>query len=213
MARQQQTTLPYPGDGSSQLLAAYRASYHRWTSLIRSVTCDSSVPSIVDSLLHLLEQVPAFRAQCSRPFMILNEPWPQVKLAFEWVTTIDSTCEQPVKRIYQYQNLARSQSATYRSISSPKDYPYWPGTKAERNGHLSYLILGWAYLLCSRWVETLRESGEDVFMLQSGEINDTNFWEAVAIRPWQAGIVRGGKTFYAPWSLTSPDLVLSYVFA
>ena len=134
MAHQQQTALPYPGDGvcpsSHQFLAAYRASYHRWTALIRSVTCDSSAPSTVDSLLRILEQVPAFRAQYSRPFTILNEP-PQVKLAFEWVTTTDSTCEQPVKRIYQYLNLARSQSATYRSISSPEVYSYWPGIKAE----------------------------------------------------------------------------------
>ena len=217
MARQQQTTLPYPGDGvcpsSHQFLAAYRASYRRWTSLITSVTCNSSVPSIVDSLLYILEQIPAFRAQYSRPFMILDEPYPQVKMAFEWVTTTDSTCERPVKRIYQYQKLARSQSATYSSISSPEAYPYWPGIKAKRNGYLSYLILGWAYILCSRWVETLKDSGEDTFMRQSGEINDNNFWEVVAMRPWQAGIVRGGKTFYAPWSLTNSGVVSSYVFA
>ena len=113
MARQQHTTLPNPGDGvcpsSHQFFAAYRTSYHRWTSLIASLTCDSSFPSIVDSLLHILESIPAFRTQYSRPFMILNEPYPpQIKLAFEWVKTTDSTCEQPVKRLYQYLKLARS---------------------------------------------------------------------------------------------------------
>ena len=190
-----------------------RTSYHRWTSLITSVTCDSSFPSVVDRLLQLLEQIPAFRAQSSRPFMILNEPYPQVKLAFEWVTTTDSTCDQPVKRIYQYAKLARPQSATYSLISSPEAYPYWPGIKFKRNEHFSYLILGWAYLLSSRWVETLKDSGEDTFMRQSDEMNDNNFWEVVAIRPWQAGIVRGGKTFYAPWFLTFPLSVSSYVFA
>lgn len=140
-----EAVLPFFGDGvypsPRQFWSFYRASYKLWASM---VSHDSSNPSIVDSLLNILQRIPAFRAQPSKSFSILVEPYPLVKLAFEWVTTTDSACDKSVKRTYQYQKLARSQPVTYNFITSPEAYPFWPGLscQTERASFLPHLWVG-----------------------------------------------------------------------
>lgn len=216
MTSRRTSALPYPGDSvcptPHQFLVTYKSSYKYWTSLISSVRQNPSIPSIVDSLLDLLKRIPAFKAQHSKKFRILDGPCPQIQFVFEWVTAIDPTCGQPVKRTYHYQKLAIPQPVRYSLIQSPGAYECWPYLKDKEYGHLSYLVFGWAFLLASRWVETLKDSGEEVFLCQSEEINGCNFWDVVACRPWQAGVVRGGKVLNAPWSLTNHDSISPYVF-
>ena len=83
--------------------------------------------------------------------------------------------------------------------------PYWPGIGAEQAQYLSYLIFGWTYILSSRWVEILQDTEDKVFLRQSEKLHHHNFWEVVVGQHWQASIIRGEKTFYAPWSLTADD--------
>ena len=106
-----------------------------------------------DCILDLLRYVPAFHAQPSAAFSILDEPFPQVKYVLEWVTTTDSTCDQPVKRTYHQQILGIVKPMGYEFINTSEMCPYWPGIGADRAQYLSYLIFGWTYILSSRWVE------------------------------------------------------------
>ena len=216
MTSRNTSAIPYPGDSvcptPRQFLATYKSSYKYWTSLISSVRQNPSIPSIIASLLDLLKRIPAFKAQHSHKFRILDGPCPQIQFALEWVTAIDPTCDQPIKRTYHYQKLAIPQPVMYSLVPSPRAFECWPYLRDKEYGHLSYLVLGWAFILSSRWVETLKDSGEEVFLCQSEEINGLNFWDVVACHPWQAGVVRGGKVFKAPWSLTNHDLISSYDF-
>jgi hypothetical protein len=196
---------PYPGDGicptTLQLDEATRQGYEHWSNL----GLDTSIPCTTDCILDLLRYVPAFYAQPSAAFSILDEPFPQVKYVLEWVTTGDSSCDQPVKRTYHQQLLGIVKPMGYEFINTSEKCPYWPGIGADRAQYLSYLIFGWIYVLSSRWVEILQDTGEKVFLQQSKELNHHNFWEVVAGQHWQASIIRGEKTFYAPWSLRAND--------
>lgn len=200
---------PYPGDGicptSAQFYNTATVSHELWTSLASDAKDGTSIPSTADCVLDLLRYVPAFYAQRSKAFSILDEPFPQVKYALEWVTTTDTTCEQPVKRTYHQQILGILKPVDYCFINPSGFHPYWPGIGADRAPYLSYLIFGWTYIFSSRWVEILQDAGEKVFLRQSKELNHHNFWEVVAGHQWQASIVRGQNTFYAPWSLTAEN--------
>ena len=200
---------PYPGDGicptTLQFYEAARASYEHWSILGSDTRDNASIPCTANCILDLLRYVPAFYAQPSAAFSVLDEPFPQVRYVLEWVTTTDSTCDQPVKRTYHQQILGIAKPMGYEFINTSKMCPYWPGIGADRAQYLSYLIFGWTYILSSRWVEILQATGEKVFLQQSEELNHHNFWEVVAGQHWQASIIRGEKTFYAPWSLTADD--------
>lgn len=195
---------PYPGDSvcptPRQFFLAYRSSHKFWMSLISEVRRDPNTPSIIDSLLDLLRRIPRFQAQDSKAFLILDQPYPQIKLAFEWLTTTDPVCSQPVKRTHHYRKLTIAQPISYSFSQSHDADSCCPHINHEGYKHLAYLIFGWAFILSSRWAETLRQSGEDAFIHQSAEISDCNFWDVIARRPWQAGIMRAGKVFSSPWS-------------
>ena len=116
---------PYPGDGicptSVQFYNVARMSHKHWSSLGSDMTDCTSIPCTADCILDLLRHVPAFYSQRSKTFSILDEPFPQVKYAFEWVTTADVTCEQPVKRTYHQQILGIVKPVGYDFIYTPRD--------------------------------------------------------------------------------------------
>ena len=186
-------------------------SHEHWSSLGSDMTDCTSIPCTADCILDLLRHVPAFYSQRSKTFSILDEPFPQVKYAFEWITTTDVTCEQPVKRTYHHQILGIVKPVGYNFIYTPEIRPYWPGIGAGQGQYLSYLIFGWTYILSSRWVEILKDAGEKAYLRQSEELNHRNFWEVVAGQHWQANIIRGEDVFYAPWSLTADNAVPRHV--
>ena len=205
----------YPGDGICptipQFHEAARASYEFWSALGSNSRDDASIPCTADCILDLLHYVPAFYAQRSAAFSILDEAIPQVKYVLEWVTTTDLACNQPVKRTYHQQILGIAKPVTYEYINTSETCPYWPGIGADRAQYLSYLIFGWTYILSSHWVQILQDTGEKVYLQQSKELNHHNFWEVVMGKQWQTGIIRGEKTFYTPWSLTADDAAPQYV--
>ena len=216
MASRNTNAVPYPDDGvcptPHQFISTYRASYKHWTSLISRVRQDPSISSISKSLLDLLKRIPAFNAQPLRSFRILDGPCPLISCTFEWVTSIDPTCDRPVKRMYHHLKIAIPEPVKCNLISSPVAHARWSHLEGKDHRYLSYLVFGWAYLLASRWVETLLISGEEAFLRQSEEIDSYNFWDVVACRPWQAGVVREGKVFNAPWSLINDSSNSPYVF-
>ena len=206
--------IPYPGDGicpsTAQFENAVRAGYELWSSLGSDSIDDSSLPCTADCLVDLLRHVPAFYAQHAKAFSILDEPFPQVKYALEWITTTDATCDQPVKRSHHCLTLGILEPVGYKFLDASEACPYWPGIGADRAHYISYLIFGWTYILSCRWAEILQDAGEEVFLRQSEELNHRNFWEVVAGPRWQAIIVRGGNTFHAPWSLALSDAAPRY---
>ena len=98
----------------------------------------------------------------------------------------------------------------YKFLDASEACPYWPGIGADRANYLSYLIFGWTYVFSCRWAEILQDTGEEVLLRQSEELNHHNFWEVVAGPHWQANIVRGENTFHAPWSLAASDAAPRY---
>lgn len=150
-------------------------------------------------------------AQRSTAFSILDRPFPQMRYALEWTTTTDATCHQPMKRTYHYLAFATPQPVTYKFLDASEVCPYWPEIGADNTHYLSYLMFGWTYILSCRWVEVLRDAGEQVFLRHSERLNHQNFWEIVTGPRWEAVIVRGGDIFHAPWSLATSDARPPYV--
>lgn len=201
--------LPCPGDGIcptiSQFLETKRKTCDLWTSLISEAIHDASYPSTSKCLVDLLRQIPAFRTRHAEPFFIHYKPVPCLEYALEWSTTTDPTCEQPKKWTNHYLVLGIQKPVIYGFLGASESYPFWPGKNIHQARYISSLMFAWAYILCSRWVETLRASGERVTLRQSENINSNNFWEVITGQEWQASIVRCDKSFYAPWSLTRHD--------
>ena len=202
-------SLPYPGDGIcptiSQFSETKRKTCDLWTSLISEAIHDASYPSTSECLVDLLRQIPAFRTGHAEPFFIHYKPVPCLEYALEWSTTTDPTCEQPKKWTNHYLVLGIQKPVIYRFLGASESYPCWPGKNIHQARYISSLMFAWAYILCSRWVETLRASGERVTLRQSENINSNNFWDVITGQEWQASIVRCDKSFYAPWSLTRHD--------
>ena len=193
---------PRPGDGvcptTSQFDDVVRVSYKHWSFLALEAGNHSCSLYITERLLDLLQQIPAFRAPPSTPFFILDDPYPQVKYALEWVTTTDPTCDQPTKRTYHFQTLGIPEPAIYELLNA---CPCWPGIEAGQSKYFSNLIFAWTYILSSRWVEILKDMGEKAYLHQSEETDCKNFWDIAGGQRWQATMVHGGNAFHAPWSL------------
>lgn len=198
-------SLPYPGDGIcppiSQFFGIKRKSHDLWTSLILDAKGGRSFPSITDCLVQLLIQVPAFRVGQAESFLIHDKSVPCVQYALEWTTTTNPACECPSKLNRHYLVLGIQKSMVYEFLSASEPCQYWPGIEGDGARYISSFIFAWAYVLCSRWVETLRDSGEEVILQQSENVNSDNFWEIVTGQLWQAKIVRDNNSFLAPWSL------------
>ncbi len=205
ITRRTRTQSPQPGDGicptATQHNDTATASYKIWAKLLSEAKESTGNLHIADDLLELLQRIPELYAHHGKAFLIHDEPYPQLKYALEWVTTTDSTCEQPIKRTYHYQTLGVLRPLTCEYSDVLEDTLPWPRLQAVQMKHLSRLIWAWAYILSSRWVEILNMAGEKALMNQSENINTENFWEVVIGRQWQATMTRGEKTFYAPWCM------------
>ena len=205
---------PYPGDGicpsTAQFENTSRVGHELWNSLGSETRNDPSLPCTADYLVDLLQHIPAFYARHAKAFSILDEPFPQAKYSLEWTTTKDASCDQPVKRTHHYLTLGITEPVGYKFLDPSEACPYWPGIGPDRAPYLSYLIFGWTYILSCRWVEILQDAGEEVVLRQSEDLNHRNFWELVVGPRWQALIVRGRNTFYAPWSLGASEAAPLY---
>ena len=156
--------------------------------------------------MNLLKQIPAFRTEHAGSFLIHDKSVPCVQYSLEWTTTTALACDQPKKWTDHYLFLGVQEPIKYEFLGASEPYPYWPGIESHRAKYISSLIFAWTYILCSRWVETLKDSGENVALQQSENVDSNNFWEVVIGQHWQAIIVRDEKVFYAPWSLTRHDV-------
>ena len=166
---------------------------------------------IADDLLELVERAPELYAHPSKAFLIHDQPFPQLKYALEWVTTTYSACERPTKRTYHYLNIGVLEPLACESSDASENAFPWAGLQPDQMEHHSPLILAWVFILSSRWVEILAAAGEEAAMNQSEKMEKGTFWKIINGRQWQATMVRGGKTFYAPWYMGSYVVTLEYV--
>ncbi len=120
-------------------------------------------------------------------------------------------CERPTKRTYHYLNIGVVQPLACEYSNASENACSWPGFQPGQIKHLSHLVLAWAFILSSRWVEILTAAGEKASMNQSEDIKEGTFWKVVIGRQWRATMIRGGKTFYAPWCTGQHNEALKYV--
>lgn len=215
ITRRTRISSPQPGDGICPTDIQYQdtitASYREWAKLLSEANESADDIHIADDLLELVERTPELYAHRSKAFLIHDQPYPQLKYALEWVTTKDSACERPTKRTYHYLNIGALRSLAFEYWDASEDAFPWPGLQADQMKHLSRLILAWAFILSSRWVEILTAAGEQATMNQSEAIDEGTFWKVVIGRQWQATMIRGGKIFYAPWCTDQHFIAFRYV--
>ncbi len=196
---------PHAGDGICPTVSQHNDtvadSYGRWTKLVLDATKSRGDLCVADNLLELLQRIPELSAHPSKPFSILDQPHPQLRYALDWMTTTNVDCERPIKRTYHYQTMGALQLLRWEYSDASENGFEFLGYQAKRMKSFSHLVLAWAYILSSRWVEILKAGGEKASMSQSASINREDFWEVVMHSHWRATVTRGDKTFYAPWCM------------
>ena len=215
ITRRTRISSPQPGDGICPTDFQYQdtltTSYREWAKLLSEAKESADDLHIADDLLELVERTPELYAHPSKAFVIHDQPYPQLKYALELLTTRDSACERPTKRTYHYLNIGVVQPLACEYSDVSENAFSWPGFQPDQIKHLSHLILAWAFILSSRWVEILTAAGEKASMNQSEDIKEGTFWKVVIGRQWRATMIRGGKTFYAPWCTGQHNEALKYV--
>lgn len=150
---------PWPGDGICPTFTQYQdtvtASYEIWANLLSEAKESTGDLHIADDLLELLQRILALYAHRSKRFSIIDQPYPQLKDALEWVTTTDPACERPIKRIYRCLTLGVLRPLVWEYSDASGDYFPWSGRQADQMKHLTRLVLAWACILFSRWVENI----------------------------------------------------------
>ena len=170
---------PHPGDSvcptTLQFDEAIRASYNLWASFGSEEQQDKNNLYIADSFLDLLQQISSFLAHPLKVYSILDSPHPQLKYALEWVTSTDSSCDQPLKHTHHYQTLGVLEPVVCEFLDTSETSSSWLRIQVHNMRHFSYLILAWTFILSSQWVEILLDAGEVTYMKQNEEINENNF--------------------------------------
>jgi hypothetical protein len=214
-ARSKKPEVPHPGDGVCPTLQQFNeiaaASFELWNNLINDSGRDPGAQDASKQLKSLLQNVPSFQAAPSRGrFLTIEGPHLLLKCSSEYLTTNDSSCDQRIKIIHHHQVLGISSPVVYEFVERSESHPFWQGSDSGRPSFISELIFAWSYILSSRWVETLKFSGEDVQLCQDEEISAHNFWTVILNHKWQAAVHRCGKSYQAPWTLKRLGAELRY---
>ena len=213
--RRTENPSPQPGDGICPTVMQNQdtatASYREWAKLLSEANESSDDLHIADDLLELVERIPELHAKPSKTFLIHDQFNLQLKFALEWVTTKDVACEQPTKRTYHYLTIGVPEPQACEELDVSRNTFPWAGFPPDQTKYLPCLILAWAFILSSRWVEILTAAGEKVVMNQSEKIEKETFWKVVVDGQWQAIVVRGSKPFDAPWCMCPSLVVPEYV--
>ncbi len=214
-ARLKSPEVPRPGDGVCPTLQQFNeiaaASYELWNNLINDSGRDPGAQDASIQLKGLLQNVPPFQAAPLRcRFLTVEGLHLLLKCSSEFLTTNDSNCDQQIKIIHHHQVLGISSPVVYEFVERSESHSFWQESDSGRPSFISELIFAWSYILSSRWVETLKFSGEDVQLHQDEEIGAHNFWTVILNHKWQAAIHRGGKSYQAPWTLKRLGAELRY---
>ena len=112
------------------------------------------------------------------PKVFLNHDQPNLYLEFtlELVTTKDVACERPTKRENHYLEIGVSEPQSCEKLDISRNTFPWAGFLPDQTKYLPRLILAWAFILSSRWVETLTAAGIKTAMNQSEKTEKGTFW-------------------------------------
>ena len=208
-----------PGDGvcpsESEVIDVATQSWDRWQRLItESMECSfnaATVESAIVQVEELLRSVPPFRAPPS-PRRFMKEAHGsglQIKALSRWVTTSDGSCDEKIKTKDQYLSIACSELNPFIIEDDLSVFQQQSSLHSFDIHSFSALILAWSYILSLKWVETLKDAGEEAYLQQSYELNEHTFWDVV-IAPWQALLIHNGTTYFAPWSCNKVELATMY---
>lgn len=188
----------FPGDGvcptREEFDAVATSSYKYW-----------SVPSheaqqfdIEQHLLDLLTGVPLFSFHSNKRLSWVDSEWLYLKCRSEWETTKASACDVKIRNLFHHARLGLSTPIGYQHEEGTLKPTLSLGLGASPN--MPCLIRAWCYILSCRWVERLAIAGQQAHLLQPTQLNFSNFWEIAVAGEWRAVVIRGEKTYYAPWS-------------
>ena len=145
---------PRPGDGicptNTQFNETVKASYDIWKTLGSEANQSSKSLYTSKCLLNLLQQIPGFYARPLKAFSILNSLFAQAQYALDWITTIDLTCNRPLKRTYHYLTLGIPEPVVCEFSDASETCLYWPGIDVDQIKYFSQLIVTWTFILSSR---------------------------------------------------------------
>jgi len=195
---------PLPGDGVCTTSEQYHSMTARsrglWQILIDDVRRSPVDPNIGDQLIQLVKNVPAFPVTLPEQLSILNSYFLMAKCESEWLTTIDTECDRPVKKMRHYHTLGLPHPVIYQ-LPEPDGIALKAPQSGDNQPSILQLIFAWSYIFCGRWVEALKSTGADAQLLQHEEINAQNFWDFIRKQQWQAIVTYGDAVYFAPWSL------------
>lgn len=142
--------------------------------------------------------MPLFSFHPTHRLFLVNGEWLHLKCKSEWRTTMASICDVKTRSLTHYVRLGLSRPVRYQHEEGALNSTLSLGLGASPV--MPCLIRAWCYILSCRWVETLAMAGQEAHLLQPTQTNMSNFWETTVEGEWHAVVIRGERTYHAPWS-------------
>lgn len=209
-----------PGDGvcpsEREIVDVATRSWEQWRRLTtESMECSSNAATVESAIIQVeefLQSVPPFRAPPSprRFFKEAHGGGLQIKALSKWVTTSDGSCDEKTKTKDQYLSIACSELNPFIIEDDSSMFQQRSSLHNFDIHSFSALVLAWSYILSSKWVETLKNAGEEAYLQQCCEVDEDNFWDVI-IAPWQALLICNGTTCFAPWACNKAGLATMYL--
>ena len=140
--RRMRNNSPHPWNGICSTVTQHHetvtASYELWAKMLSEAKKSTDSLHMVDDILEL-QQIPELYAHHSKAFFPHDELYPRLQYVLDEATTIDSTCERPIRRTYH---------GLYMGVLRPLTYDFLTASKDKGHAkNLSRLILAWLYTL------------------------------------------------------------------
>lgn len=201
----------HPGDGVcpsvSSLKTVFKSAYDYWavpTSQIPSEDGDELFD--MSMFFQLMTKFPRFRPPQLKD-ITLPETTPSdliVELFMSLETCMLSECVNREKKVPYFVVIGCSTWNTYEVVRSDDHQTISQlELPVQFLQSLTQLVLAWSYILCCRWVEILKSSGENAAILRPEKDATNGFWEMIRGEQWQAILSHNGEVYYAPFMLRS----------
>ena len=199
-----------PGDGvcpsASSLQAIFDAAHDLWSESNTETDCDRRTEMFdVNMFLHLMTNNPTFRPprleDVTAPGNTPTDLIVDLEMSLETCST--PNCEQRKRTVPSYLLIGRSIWNTYDAVSASNYKSVSAGLTTSSIRSLTRLVLAWSHILSCRWVEILRDNGENALLLQPETCTDEEYWEMIRGEQWEATVSHQDKLYFAPFMLRS----------
>ncbi|BAE54614.1 unnamed protein product [Aspergillus oryzae RIB40] len=197
-----------PGDGVCPTTAEFnhccQSKTDDWeNAALTHLEGTESFQYYLSAFLGLFENIPPFYHCPPGAANISGRPksFLVLKSSLQVKTTEDSNCDQPQKSTDYLQCLGSPAPVKYRTKTETKLEAAIPVcVKPLRSGYFTNIVLAWSYIISCRWVEILKQAGEESQILhQLGMQIEDSFWDIVTQGCWVARVEKFKGVFYSPW--------------